>query len=37
MADQRQEARKIIADVARAIDRRLSVECVRCPARSGSS
>ena len=31
MADQRQEARKIIADVARAIDRRLSVEVREVP------
>jgi hypothetical protein len=31
MTDQRQEARKIIADVARAIDRRLSVEVREVP------
>jgi hypothetical protein len=31
MADQRQEARKIIADLARAIDRRLSVEVREVP------
>jgi hypothetical protein len=31
MADQRQEARKIIADVARAVDRRLSVEVREVP------